>query len=150
MSPQTALIVNTQPSMHLGTDVDVVYCYGGDGLAPNLSVTIPASLRDLRSSLAAVNGNIGAERIALYLCCAGQQLPSARVICKLTLSGTMPDHEAGRTQGREKGRPEGDAAEAQRRRLPVRAEPRVSITRPVLSKPLKPLPYNRLRFNTSL
>lgn len=66
------------------------------------------------------------------------------------LSGTMPDHEAGRTQGREKGRPEGDAAEAQRRRLPVRAEPRVSITRPVLSKPLKPLPYNRLRFNTSL
>lgn len=96
MSPQTALIVNTQPSMHLGTDVDVVYCYGGDGLAPNLSVTIPASLRDLRSSLAAVNGNIGAERIALYLCCAGQQLPSARVICKLTSAQltrlTLPFH----------------------------------------------------------
>jgi len=70
--------------MHLGTDVNVVYGYGGGGLAPNPSVTIPASLRDLRSPLAAVSCKIGAERFALYLCCAGQQLPSARVICKLT------------------------------------------------------------------
>lgn len=84
MSPRTAVIVSTQPSMHLGTDVNVVYGYGGGGLAPNPSVTIPASLRDLRSPLAAVSCKIGAERFALYLCCAGQQLPSARVICKLT------------------------------------------------------------------
>ena len=85
MSPRTAVIVSTQPSMHLGTDVNVVYGYGGGGLAPNPSVTIPASLRDLRSPLAAVSCKIGAERFTLYLCCAGQQLPSARVICKLTV-----------------------------------------------------------------
>lgn len=71
--------------MHLATDVDVVSGYGGDGLAPNPSVTIPASLRDLLSPLAAVSCKIGAERFALYLCCAGQQPPPAPVICKLTI-----------------------------------------------------------------
>jgi hypothetical protein len=30
MSPQTAVIVGTQNSMHLGTDVNVVDGYGGD------------------------------------------------------------------------------------------------------------------------
>lgn len=95
MTPRTAVIVSTQPSMHLGTDVNVVYGYGGGGLAPNPSVTIPASLRDLRSPLAAVSCKIGAERFALYLCCAGQQLPSARVICKLTTTSAQLTRHAG-------------------------------------------------------
>lgn len=84
MSPQTAVIVGTQNSMHLDTDVNVVDGYGGDRLAPNPSVTIPAPLRDLRSPLGALSCKFGAARFALYLCCAGQQLPRAPFTCKLT------------------------------------------------------------------
>lgn len=70
--------------MHRGTDVNLAYGYDGDGLAPHPSVTIPTFLRDLRSPLAAVSCKFWAEQFAPYLCCAGQQLPSATIICKVT------------------------------------------------------------------